>query len=369
MSQTFVQINKSALRHNLTAIHNHVKTPIIAVVKANAYGCGAIESGRVFAEAGAKMLAVTRVEEALPLRENGIIAPILLLAPTPSDEYEAALQNDLTLSISTFEEAQHISALAVKLEKIAHLHVKIDTGMHRFGAHPSKTVEVVQRSRSLPQIEVGGVFSHLHSATNPDEALSEKQKETFDDAIFGLDGLTFHLANSGAAIRFPAMRYGAVRPGTLLYGQYPDPSIQKIHDLKLQDPFKVQSRIVAIQNVKKGEKIGYGLEWQALKDSRLAILAIGYADGLSMEPNARPQTPLSAIKAGLERAARLQRNANAGRTVEIRGQRFALAGRIAMQTCAVDITNNEEIQLGELATVPMRRLAAGAHLKRVYVDS
>jgi alanine racemase len=368
MSQTFVQINKSALRHNFIAIQSHVNTPIIAVVKANAYGCGAIESGRVFAEAGAQMLAVTRVEEALPLRSNGISAPILLLAPTPPDEYEAALQNDLTLSISSFEEAQNISVLAVKLEKTARIHIKIDTGMHRFGAHPSKTVEVVQRSRSLPKTEVGGVFSHLHSATNPDVTLSEKQKETFDDATFGLSDLTLHLANSAAAIRFPEMRYGAIRPGTLLYGQYPDPTIQKIHDLKLQDPFKVQSRIVAIQNVRKGEKIGYGLEWEAAKDSRIAILAIGYADGLSMEPNARPQTPFSAIKSGLERAARLQRNANAGRTVEIRSQRFALAGRIAMQTCAVDITSNEDIQLGDLATVPMRRLAAGAHLKRVYVD-
>ena len=368
MSQTFVQINKAALRHNFAAIKNHIQTPIIAVVKANAYGCGAIESGRVFAEAGAQMLAVTRVEEALPLRENGITAPILLLAPTLPDEYEAALKNDLTLSISSFEEAQSLSALATSLGKTAHVHVKIDTGMHRFGAHPSKTVEVTQRSRGLANIEVGGVFSHLHSATNPDETLSKSQQETFNDATYGLENLTLHLANSAAAIRFPEMRYGAVRPGTLLYGQYPDPSIQKIHDLKLQDPFKVQSHIVAIQNVRKGDKIGYGLEWQALKDSRIAILAIGYADGLSMEPNARPQTPLSAIKAGLERAARLQRNPNAGRTVEIRSQKFPLAGRIAMQTCAVDITSNEEIQLGDLATVPMRRLAAGAHLKRVYVD-
>ena len=364
--QTFIEISEGALRHNFAALQSHVQTPIIAVVKANAYGCGAIRCAQIFAESGAQMLAVTRVEEAIPLRENGVSAPILLLAPALDDEYETAISHDLTLSISSFEEAQKLSAMAGALQKTAKFHVKINTGMHRFGAHPSKTVEIVGRSRKLMGVEVGGVFSHLHSATDADETPSQTQLETFNDAIYGLQNLQFHLANSAGALRFPAMRHGAVRVGTLLYGQYPAPSIQKIADLNLRDPFKVRSCVVAIQNVTAGQKIGYGQEWSAPHDARIAILAVGYADGLSMEPNARPQTPFGAVKAGLERAARLKKNPSAGKSVEIQGQKFPIVGRIAMQTCAVEINGNEQIQIGDLATIPMRRLAAGAHLRRVY---
>jgi alanine racemase len=164
------------------------------------------------------------------------------------------------------------------------------------------------------------------------------------------------------------MRLDFVRPGTLLYGQFPAPELSKIGDLKLRDPFAAKARVVAIQNLKKGESFGYGSEWSAPNDAKIAILALGWADGISMEPNARALSPLQAMKNGIERAARLQKNPNSGRMVTIRNHRAPIVGRIAMQTCAIDISKIDGAQIGDEVTVPMRRLAAGQNLPRVYVD-
>ncbi len=369
MPNCWIEINRAALRHNFAQIQNLVgDAKIIAVVKANAYGCGALECAKIFAQQGAAMLAVTRVEEALELRDANLQTPILLLAPALSDERETVVSRDLTASIASLEEAQFLSDTAQKLGVTARAHLKINTGMNRFGAHPEAVAELVGRARKLPNLQIEAAFTHFANATARDEAPTLAQFEEFQNATCGLKAMQFHVANSAATLRFPQMRLDFVRPGTLLYGQFPAPELAKIADLKLQDPFAARARVVAIQDLKSGEKFGYGSEWTAPRDSKIAILALGWADGLTMEPRARPESPLSAIKAGIERAARLQKNPNLGRTVTLRGQKVPIVGRIAMQTCALDVSNLPEIQIGDAATVPMRRLAAGQNLPRVYLD-
>ena len=372
MNLTWIEINRAALRHNYGAIQTLVgAAKMICVVKANAYGCGAPECARLFAEAGAAMLAVTRVDEALELRESGVTTPVLTLAPALSDEYEAAIRNDVTLAIGSFEEAMKLSELAVKLGRVARVQLKVNTGMNRFGALPEKVAEIVGRGRKLPFLEVGGVFTHLANASERDETRTRAQFDVFSDATFGLSDLDLHVANSSALARFPEMRLQAVRPGTLLYGQFPDGFIGKIgaqQGLTLRDPWTAKTRVVSLQTVAKGESFGYGSEWTALRDSRLAILGIGWADGLLMEPHARIESPAEAVKAGLKRAARLKKNPDGGRAVKIGARSFPLLGRVAMQTCAIDITDAPEIVPGIEAVVPMRRLAARQGLPRIYVD-
>ncbi|HEX8465678.1 MAG TPA: alanine racemase [Abditibacterium sp.] len=365
----WIEINRAALRHNFAQIQNLVgETRIIAVVKANAYGCGALECAKIFAEEGAAMLAVTRVEEAIVLRESGLETPILLLSPSLPDELETAVRLGLTSCLESLEAAQMLSETAQKLGKTADFHLKINTGMNRFGAIPEKVAEIAGRSRKLPNLQLRGLFTHFANASAKDEAPTRTQFEEFQNATCGFKDVPRHVSNSAATLRFPDMRLDFVRPGTLLYGQFPAPELSKIGALKLRDPFQAKARIVAIQNLKKGEKFGYGSQWTAPADSKLAILAVGFADGLAMEPQARPMTPLEAVKAGIERAARLQKNPNAGRIVTVRAQKAPIVGRIAMQTCAVDVTKIEGVQLGDEVVVPMRRLAAGQNLPRVYVD-
>jgi alanine racemase len=369
MQTCWIEISRSALAHNLRTIQTLVgDTRIIAIVKGNAYGCGAIECSKTFAAQGAAMLAVTRVAEAVPLRQDGIEAPILLLSPSLPEELETVVRLGLTASIASFAEAEALNDVAAKFGKTTKTHIKINTGMNRFGAKPESVAEIAGRSRKLSHLELEGAFTHFANATAKDESLTAAQYEEFQNATHGLKGVQFHVANSAALLRFPDMRLDAVRPGTLLYGQFPTPELGKSAGIQLRDPFAAKARVVAIQKIAKGAKFGYGSEWTAPVDSKLAILAVGFADGLAMEPNARVQSPLEAIKAGIERAARLQKNPNAGRLVTLRDQKAPIVGRIAMQTCAVDITKTEGVTLGDEVIVPMRRLAAGQNLARVYVD-
>ena len=369
---SWIEIDRGALRHNYRAICNLVgEVPLICVVKANAYGCGAPECARVFDQEGAAMLAVTRVDEALELRDAGLQTPILLLAPALPDQYEAVVRFDLTAAIGSLQEAQGLSELAAKLQRTARVQLKVNTGMNRFGAAPESAAEIIGRARRLENLEISGVFTHLANASAPDESATIAQWETFCDATHGLKDLVLHLANSSALVRFPGMRAGAVRPGTLLYGQFPDGSIGKIgaqNGLKLCDPWTVKTRVIAVQKLAAGARFGYGSEWSAPRDSTLAILGIGWADGLLMEPNARAQTPLEAVKVGLKRAAQLKKNPHAGRWVTVGNRKAPLVGRVAMQTCAADVTECAEVQVGDEVTISMRRLAARQGLERVYVD-
>ena len=372
MNLTWIEINRAALRENYRAICNLVApAQMICVVKANAYGCGAPQCARVFVDEGAAMLAVTRVDEGIELRESGIETPILLLAPALPDEWETVVRFDLTAGIASLDEARRLSEIALKLGKTARAQLKINTGMNRFGAAPETVAEIVGRARKLERLEISGAFTHLANAAAPDESATRAQWETWKDATCGLTAVDLHVANSSALVRFPEMRLSAVRPGTLLYGQFPDALIGKIGaeiGLKLRDPWKAKTRIVALQKIKAGASVGYGSEWSAPRDSTIAVLGCGWADGLTMEPNARAQTPFDALKAGLQRAARVKKNPHAGRTVNFGERRAPIVGRIAMQTCAVDVTDFPRVQVGDEAEISMRRLAARQGLARVYVD-
>ena len=372
MSLTWIEVSRAALRHNYAAIQSLVgESRMICVVKANAYGCGAPESARVFSEMGAAMLAVTRVEEGLELRESGISTPILLLSPALPDEWESVVRFDLTAAISSLDEAHKLSEIAAKLGRVGRVQLKINTGMNRFGAAPETVAEIVGRARKLEGLKVSGAFTHLANAAAPDEKPTLAQWELWKDATHGLTDLTLHVANSSALVRFPQMRLDAVRPGTLLYGQFPDGLIGKIgaeNGLKLENPWMVKTRVVALQKLAAGQSVGYGSEWSAPRASSVAILGCGWADGLTLEPSARAQTPLDALKSGLQRAARLKKNPHAGRLVVIGEHQFPIIGRVAMQTCAVDVTDAPAVKVGDEVTLTMRRLAAREGLARVYVD-
>jgi len=366
--QLWIEINRAALRHNFQAVRHLAQTGIIAVVKAGAYGCGAVECARVFADEGAAMLAVTRVEEALELRRGGISLPILLLAPPSPDERADVVTNDLTPAVQSFEECVEWQNVAAILKKTVRAHLKINTGMNRFGCSPKRVAEIMGRTNKFPNFVLEGVFTHFADATEQNAEPTQAQFQLFSDAIYGASGRKFHVCNSAAMLRFPEMRLDYVRPGTLLFGQYPASWLSSKHDLGLRDPFQPVARVVAIQKLATGEKVGYGGEWTAKADSLIAVLAAGYADGLTMEPRARPESPLDAIKAGIERAARLQKNPTLGRTATIRGHKVAFVGRFAMQTSFLDVTGIQGVALGDEARFSMRRLAAGAHVPRVYVD-
>lgn len=372
----WIEVNRTGLRRNFELAQRVAgDAKIIAVIKANAYGHGAVESGRVFAEAGAAMLAVTRLDEALPLREGGISAPILLLAPPLPDESEAVLAHDLTACVGCLADAQYLAAAANAANKTARVHLKINTGMGRLGVEPEEARAVAEQISALPGILLEAAWTHFACASEDDTAPTEKQLAAFLQVRESLCDIVprYHCANSAALLRFPESRLDFVRPGTMLYGQFPSAAASaagKQHGITLADTWKVKARVVALRDMKAGQSLGYGGEWQAAKAARIATLAIGFADGLSQQPETRETGVLGVVQNAAKSIARRGRGP-IFRTVSFPSadglQRAPIVGRIAMQSCSVDVTGLP-VAVGDAMEVFLRRTSAGAHLPRVYVD-
>ena len=381
---SWVEINKSALRHNIRELRQLIgdKTRLIAVVKANAYGHGIVETSRLFVEEGAQMLAVTRLDEAIPLREAGIEAPILLMAPLLPDECQGAIEMGVTACINTIEDAERLSEAAVKQKKTALVQLKINTGMGRLGVEADISVETSKQILALPNLQLTGAWTHFASAAERDPNLMHRQYALFQPLIQQISYATklpvqnFHCANSAAILRFPSMRLSCVRPGTLLYGQFPSQMAAEAaltQHLTLRDGFCVKARIVALKNIKRGQTVGYGPEWKATRPSRIATLAIGYYDGLSLEPHTRTASYAEtkrATQVATKRALQWYgvKGEESFRTVRLHGEKASIIGRIAMQQCSIDVTHLPQAQIGDAVTISMRRLCASPLLPRLYVE-
>ena len=368
MHTTWAEVHLGALKHNLAQVRGLVgpSVKIMAVVKANAYGHGAVEASKAFIEAGAEYLGVTTLEEALELRAGGISTPTLIFSPLLPDQFEAALTNDLEQTICSPEMAELLSKTAVKLEKKARVHVKVDTGMHRLGVIMGEAPEFMRRLLDLPGVEIAGTYTHFANAGAKDLSHARGQDDTFADMADlldsqGISGGLYHAANSAAVLNLPESRYEMVRPGTILYGQYPTRFVER--KLDLQDTWQLKTRVVGMQVIPAGGKVGYGSEFIARKVTTAAVLPIGYADGFTLLPQSLAQRvhPLKAVAGKI-----------LGRTgiphVIIKGRQAPVIGRVSMQMCSVDVTDIPGIEIGEEVIVPSRRVTTSSRIPRVYVE-
>ena len=378
MPSCWVEVNLDAIKHNFRAIRRLVgdATTIIAVVKANAYGHGAVAVARALTGEGAPYLAVTRLDEALPLRASGLLTPILLLTPALPDELDEVVTQQLTACLSSYEDAERLSEAASRRGIAARAHLKINTGMGRLGVEPEEAAAIAERIAKLPHIRLEAAFTHFAYAGERDPSATQEQFAKFEpltatiSSAINISPAAFHCANSAALLRFPSMRLSCVRPGTILYGQYPSTiaaEAAREQHVELREAFTVKARVLAIRTLKTGQSVGYGGEWKAPRPSRIATIAVGYADGLTQEPHARTTTSGATLTNALRQVARqrLKRD-DSLRTVSLHGKRVPIVGRIAMQQCSIDITHLEGVEIGDAVTVFMRRTSAGAHLPRIY---
>jgi alanine racemase len=387
MAQCWVEVDGEKVRANFRALKNLVgeDVAVIAVVKADAYGLGAREVGRVLAEEGALFLAVTRMEEGAALREAGISAPILLMSPTPRADVARAVECGLTLCLSTRDEAEAAQQEAQAQGRTASCGLKINTGMNRFGALPEAAPDLAAFVAAQSNLDLQTCWTHFADAGEAKPIQVEPQFGRFNHAIGpisragGLAPLKFHCANSSALLRFPSMRLSCVRSGTLLFGQFPSgPAAEagKRDGLVLSDPFCVRARVLSIQEVEPGQSVGYGGEWRASKASRVATLGIGFADGLSLSPESRDESALA--KSGREVLRGIKGIASGGAIPAARRAWWTdmdgkehlapIVGRIAMQSCHVDVTALPNVRVGDALRVFQRRTSTGAHLPRVFLS-
>ncbi|NLG83180.1 MAG: alanine racemase [Firmicutes bacterium] len=316
----WAEVNLDAIRHNVAEVRRLVgaHTKIMAVVKADGYGHGAIPVARAALAAGAEWLGVSLPEEGIALRRAGITAPILVLGPLQPEQAEPVVRYGLTPTICHRAAAEAL-AVAAADRKIG-VHVKVDTGMGRIGLSPGEVLPFVRWLSDLPGIELGGIFSHLARADERDKTHALGQLRLFSEVCTGLraagiDPGLWHLANSAAVIDLPQAPLDMVRTGIMIYGLRPSPEVD-LFRVDLRPALSLHARVVFVKRVPAGTGISYGHVYYTKAPATIATLPIGYADGW---------TRLLSGKA----------------EVIIGGRRYPMVGRICMDQAMVDLGDDE----------------------------
>lgn len=359
----WVEVDLNALRHNFLQVRSAVESNcrIMAVVKGNGFGHGMIEPAKTFVEAGANTLGVTRLAEALALREAGLYCHILMFAPIQKGNAQCAIDAELDMTVCDMELAEAISQAAIAIGKTARLWIKVDTGMGRFGVLFKNAAALVDDITNLPGISIAGIYTHFSTSLEPNLSKTKEQLNEFDAVLKSLQAAQIDYgmasaANSAAILRLPESHFDIVRPGTLLYGQYPSSSVP--HTLDLKPTWRLKARICQIKDIPKGSSIGYGAEYRAERDIRVAVLPVGYADGFTLSPEGQMYRH-SVLKYAYNKARRRL-------CVRVKGYRAAVLGRVAMQTTVICVTGIGGIEVGDEVVIPARRIPASALIPRIY---
>lgn len=288
LDRVVAEVDLDAIKHNYRQIRKRVApgSEIIPVVKADAYGHGAVEVSRALMECSASRFAVGIVEEAIELRQAGISVPILVLGHTPEKHLEDIVKHDITQTVFTYEMAANLSKWAVSCGRKARIHVKIDTGMGRIGLFPDReAAECIRAISRLANIEITAMYTHLSSADENDKNFTLNQikklvefRKDLEEENIHIPGI--HAANSACILDIEEGFLDFVRPGLLLYGLYPanENAKSKIH---LKPAMSLKSRIVFVKEMEAGMPVSYGRKFYTARKSRIATIPIGYADGYS----------------------------------------------------------------------------------------
>ncbi|MGZ4138309.1 MAG: alanine racemase [Actinomycetota bacterium] len=350
---TWIEIDVGALKHNFGLVAEHAGTPVCAVVKATGYGHDMVIAARTFARTAA-MLAVTRIEEARALREAGIDARVLILAPVPNPEEAAKIDCEISVGSST-----EIAAIPPG----ARAHLIVDTGMGRLGVLPAEATSAARAIES--RAALASVWTHFADAAGRS---APEQLSRFEEVVRSLReaGITapVHASNSAALLALPGARFDMVRVGTLLYGQTP-PGAQP--PWTPREPFAWYARIAAVRTIPRGSTVGYGSEWRARRATRVATIPVGYVDGFGVEPAARTESVRESVRAAARIAARATGLRRSPRVVEFGDRRAPVVGRIGMQLVSVNIDGMPDVGVGSIARIPARRLLVDPTIERIAV--
>lgn len=329
----WIEINLDNLTYNITQIKKLLRPDVeyISVIKADAYGHGAVEVAKVCIENGINWFAVAMLDEAIELRNAGIDAPILILGYTSGVQADILVKNDLRQVCFSYELAKSMSDEAVKQGKTALIHVAVDTGMGRIGLQPnSESADLVLEMSRLPNLEIEGLFTHFSTADETDKGYTVEQFEKYNEFLNMLKDRNIdikyrHAGNSAAIIDLPGMQLNAVRPGIIQYGLYPSAQVDRTR-IDLRPVMSVKADIVHVKEVEKGTAISYGRKFTAQRRSIIATLPVGYADGYSRL---------------------LRGKAN----VIINGKLAPVVGTICMDQCMVDVTDIGDVRVGDTAVL------------------
>ncbi|WNR43869.1 alanine racemase [Paenibacillus roseipurpureus] len=327
---TWVEISLDALRSNIEQFQKVLPAGMkqMAVVKADAYGHGAVEVSKEVLAAGVDYLGVAFFDEALELRNAGITAPILVLGYTPPEGINRARALDVTIAVYSRDVLEALKEQSRKPEnatqKKLKIHIKLDTGMGRLGLHTeADAIPFIEEALTLPNVEVEGLFTHYANADEVDKTYTLEQYARFERIVsyFTDQGVAFpyiHAGNSAAAIDLPGLTYSMVRLGISMYGLYPSKDVDQ-SKIELKPVLSLKTGIVHLKTLPAGSGVSYGTIYHTKGDERIGTLPIGYADGYSRMLSGKAE-------------------------VLVRGKRVPIVGRICMDQCMINVTDVPDVQ-------------------------
>lgn len=330
--RVIAEINLDNIAYNMTNIREKVnkKTKIMAVVKADAYGHGAVEVAKTALYNGADWLGVAIIDEAIELRKNNIFEPILILGHTIEHKLLQVIKYDITQTVFSFEMAKKLSDEALKIKKSVDIHIKIDTGMSRLGFLPTdESIDEILAIKNLPYINITGIFTHFATADMKDKTFTKEQFEKYMWVIKkleekGINNIIKHISNSGAILDIDEYSLDMVRAGIILYGMYP--SNQVLKSVKLKPAMSLKTHISFIKEIEPDVSVSYCRTYFTNKKTKIATIPVGYADGYARILSNRAR-------------------------VLINGEYANIIGNICMDQFMIDITNIQNVKQGDIVTL------------------
>ncbi|MDF2819719.1 MAG: Alanine racemase [Clostridiales bacterium] len=323
--RVFAEINLSAIANNVAQIRKNIASnvEVMAIIKADGYGHGAVPIAKTLVENGADRLGVAVIEEGIVLRKSGIEVPILILGYTSEHQYGYLVQYEITQTVFKYSMAEAISKIAMSLNKNAKIHIKVDTGMARIGFAPTQeNADIIKKITELPNIEVEGIFSHFARADEGNTIYPSEQLDRFQEFILLLESMGInipikHISNSAAIIDYKDAQYDLVRPGLVIYGLYPSEEVNK-KAINLEPALELKSHVIYLKEVPENTSIGYGGTFITSKTTKIATIPVGYGDGYPRALSSK------------------------GRVL-IGGKFAPIIGRICMDQFMVDVTDFDEL--------------------------
>lgn len=331
--RVYAKVDLDAIKWNVSKVQQTVgkDVMVMAVIKADGYGHGALPIAHALNEIGVDRFAVAFAEEGMMLRKGGINNPILILGYSHESQYQTILDYDLTPAVFTYETAKGLSDAAKEAGKILPIHIKLETGMNRIGFLPcEESIEEIERINKLPNLYLEGIFTHMAKADETDKQTARKQMDTYRDFVNKLEerGISFpvkHVANSASILELADFKLDMVRSGIITYGLYPSDEVT-LEGTDFRPAMEWKTHIVNLKEVQAGEGVSYGHIFVADTPRKIATLPVGYADGYP------------------------RRLSNKGRVL-IHGQYAPIVGRVCMDQMMVDVTDIPEVQLLDSVTL------------------
>ncbi len=331
--RTWAVVDLDKFRKNIKALKqvlqlsDHQTVRILAVVKADAYGHGAVEISRVLKEEAIDMLGVASIDEALELKEIGL--PVVILSPTGVNNIKTIVREDFIPTVTYYPFAVELNKEAKRMGKRVKVHIEVDTGMERTGVPMAKGVEFVISLLELKNLVVDSVFTHLTEPDIPDSDFTEIQIDRFKEVVKELESKNIHIplvhtASTAAILNFPGSYFDMVRPGILLYGVYTSPECQK--SIKVEPILSLYTKVCQLNSLPKGVGISYGRTYKTKKNQKIATLWVGYGDGYPRSLSNKGQ-------------------------VLIKGKLAPIIGVVCMDLTIIDVTHIPDVQMGERVTL------------------